>query len=154
MKTQYRYKEATGVTQFAIRGLKHLHKLGKITKIIGYRYVALYKWGPRVDDRIKVFGENGIALFSGFGYGYSGEGPRGTIELFKAVGVPTGTDGLYGNTPSIGDTCAYYIRRSTCGVTINKPVVDWRLELVDEKWQITHENRLTNHEKLHHHHQG
>jgi hypothetical protein len=82
MKTQYRYKEATGVTQFAIRGLKHLHKLGKITKIIGYRYVALYKWGPRVDDRIKVFGENGIALFSGFGYGYSGEGPRGTIELF------------------------------------------------------------------------
>jgi hypothetical protein len=32
-------------------------------------------------------GENGTARFNGLGWGYSGEGPRGTVEVLVAFGV-------------------------------------------------------------------
>ena len=134
----YRYRDTTGTTERALAALKHLPKLGVITEIRGYQYRSRRKlsdgtWITRVDHRIKVFGDKGVALFNGFCYGYGGTGPHGLIELFKAVGVPTGPD-------SVGDKCAFHIKMADSEVKLGHPVVDWTLALcmddVPKAWFI------------------
>lgn len=121
----YRYREASGTTTNAIRAIRHLPKLGRIVKVQGYQYNARYKgengWYWRVNHRIKVVGELGVAVFNGFCYGYFGEGPKGLIQLFDAIGIPT-----IGNQ-SIGFVAAHTIPRSDVEIHHGHRVVDWTL---------------------------
>lgn len=59
--------------------------------------------------------ENGLFdsdhTFTGFSWGYAGEGPRGLRDFFEMCGVPVGQDEIYGWSRSIdirfkrGDIC-------------------------------------------------
>lgn len=124
----YRYRETTGATRCAINSLKHLSKLGTIHTIRGYQYRATFKHGSRVNHRVKVIGTTGEAMFWDCGWGYFGQGPTGLLELFKAVGVPTGPS-------TIGNNCAFYTHMSDVEIK-GKPVVDWELKRTKpSKWQ-------------------
>ena len=61
-----------------------LNKLGRIKTVRAVVYRNKY----RVEtETILVRGENGYARFGGLNWGYSGEGPRGTQQLLKKLGV-------------------------------------------------------------------
>lgn len=84
-----RYRDRSfGLTRKSVNALKHVERLGEIKKIIGYRYKARCKFEsgflPVMREAVKVFGENGYAVFSGFCWGYGGEGPRGLHQLLLA----------------------------------------------------------------------
>jgi hypothetical protein len=141
MASKYRYREATGVTYRAIAALKHLPKCGEILKIEAYQYRRRMKlsggnFTTRVDHRVKVFGTTGDMMFAGFGWGYFGEGCRGLEQLFNRLGVPCGGMG------TIGYQCAHEIKMSDQFITMNNPVVDWRLEFINGTWKLTYVNFL------------
>ena len=80
----YRYRDNDGVTSRSIKRLDKLAKLGTITHIKGYSYKGrhgVYHCG------VLVKGSNGSARYSGFGWGYSGEGPRGLKVLLQRLNV-------------------------------------------------------------------
>jgi len=64
--------------------LDKIVKLGKIKLIRGYRYRGRYRV---LHESVLVVGENGTARFGGFLWGYSGEGPRGLIQLLIKLNV-------------------------------------------------------------------
>lgn len=82
----YRYRDNASGTEASLRAMKHLPKLGRITKIRGYRYHG--KDGVS-QIAVMVHGENGTVRFRGFSWGYSGQGCRGLQTLFNHLGVPS-----------------------------------------------------------------
>lgn len=83
----YRYRDNSGATERSLeRSRKHTHKVGEITEIRGVRYHGRYNANH---EGIRVRGNKGTARFSGFLWGYHGQGPRG-LETFlhQTVGVP------------------------------------------------------------------
>lgn len=80
----YRYRDNTGTTRTSLSAMRHLSKIGKVTSIRGYRYKAK----GISQEAVLVSGENGSCRFGGFLWGYAGEGPRGTVELLKHLGLP------------------------------------------------------------------
>jgi len=73
-----------GLTRASIRSIKHLSKVGTPTMVRGYQYRDRYGF---LQMAVKVFGTAGTVRFSGFSWGYCGEGPRGLQKLFNALGV-------------------------------------------------------------------
>lgn len=81
----YRYRENSGVTEESLnRAKRHLHKLGKLLEVKGYVYRGRY---GATHTGVLVRGEKGTARFSGFAWGYGGEGPRGLYRLLTELGV-------------------------------------------------------------------
>lgn len=62
---------------------KVLAKIGQITKIKGYRYFGRYN---TTHEAVMLYGVNGTARLSGYLWGYSGEGPRGLVQLLMKLG--------------------------------------------------------------------
>ena len=89
-----------GVTSKSLSAVDlHLSRLGKITKIRGYR---IMKKNIRAKfEYVMVTGENGTARFGGFCWGYFGEGPRGLIKLLTKCGVES----------EIAETIAFHTER-------------------------------------------
>lgn len=119
-----------GLTRKSVNAIKHIDRLGKIQKIIGYRYLARVKlessWYRIKREAVKVIGENGFAVFSGFCWGYGGEGPSGLHKLLLKCGIHE----------AIATHVAYRkTRYQDCGI-------DWELEISDKEIAIT-----TNHRK-------
>lgn len=81
----YRYRDNRGSTFHSRKAMTHLTKLGTIQKVRGYRYHGRYHTSH---EGVMVHGENGTARFNGFCWGYSGEGPRGLIDLLIHLGLP------------------------------------------------------------------
>lgn len=61
-----------------------IEKLGKLRYIKGYRYFGRYQTNH---EAVLVRGENGSVRFGGLLWGYSGEGPRGLLELLLKLGL-------------------------------------------------------------------
>lgn len=132
----YRYRETTGSTERAIKALQHLERLGTIRSVVGYQYRAYRKSADGkitvVNHRVKVIGDGGEASFTGFCYGYFGQGPAGLIRLFQKLGVPT-------QQGTVGYKCAHEIKRSDHCIEMNKPVIDWQLDLFPSgDWLLVH----------------
>ena len=72
-----------GVTRYSLAAMKHLPKIGTPSRVRGY----LYKSGDIVFPAVKVYGDKGTIRFSGFSWGYCGEGPRGLQTLFDTLGI-------------------------------------------------------------------
>lgn len=80
----YRYREMSGGTSTSIaRFKKHIHKIGKLRCIKGYRFHGRY----RHTERVIFCGDKGSCRFLGFMWGYSGTGPRGLIEVLMHLGL-------------------------------------------------------------------
>ncbi len=121
---KYRDK-SYGLTRKSVNAIKHIKRLGTIHKIIGYRYYARVKFEsgfhPIKREAIKVIGENGFAVFSGFCWGYGGEGPSGLHELLLQCGIHD----------TIATRVAFNQKR------YNDVGTDWELELGEEEIAIT-----------------
>ena len=81
-----------GVTRFSVLGLRNLPKIGVAIQVMGYRKKVrrLFEsgWTTLTQEFVKVIGEKGTATFTGFLWGYHGEGPRGLVQLLVELGVP------------------------------------------------------------------
>lgn len=81
----YRYRDNSGSTSRSLVAAKrHLSKVGKIHTIRGYVYYGKYSTNHVA---VLVKGENGSARFSGFSWGYSGEGVRGLRQLLNSLSI-------------------------------------------------------------------
>jgi len=81
----YRYRENNGVSRQSIDAIKHVVKVGKPNSIVGYRYRGRYNTSH---IGVMVKGDKGSARFSGFSWGYGGEGCRALQKLFAHLNVP------------------------------------------------------------------
>lgn len=113
----YRYKAPhDGCTRHSIKGLKYIHKLGKLISIEAYTVASSDKYLDSTSDwlagrskqfnamiRIIVRGEFGSCTYGGFSWGYSGEGPRGLIELFKTCGMTPEMANHYATSSTLGE---------------------------------------------------
>lgn len=121
---KYRDK-SYGLTRKSVNAIKHIKRLGTIQKIVGYRYFARVKFEsgfhPIKREAVKVIGENGFAVFSGFCWGYGGEGPSGLHELLLQCGIHD----------TIATRVAFNQKR------YNDVGTDWELELGEEEIAIT-----------------
>lgn len=76
----------TGPTS-TFRGLermrRNLHRIGRVTRIRGYRYRNRYG----LTESVMVYGQNGTAQFGCFCWSYGGTGPCGLVQLLMACGV-------------------------------------------------------------------
>jgi hypothetical protein len=118
----YRYREKTtyngktclisGNTRRSLKVLKHVKKVGKPLYVKGYFYRAP---DGSIHNAVMLVGDKGTVRFSGFSWGYSGEGSRGLNELFRVLGLShlDATD------------------RNHMGAW-----PDWTLEHVKEHWRI------------------
>jgi hypothetical protein len=117
---KYRDK-SYGLTRKSVNAIKHIKRLGMIQKIVGYRYFARVKFEsgfhPIKREAIKVIGENGFAVFSGFCWGYGGEGPSGLHELLLQCGIHD----------TIATRVAFNQKR------YNDVGTDWELDLGEEE---------------------
>lgn len=82
---KHRYFEPlTGVTRVSLENMKRwLPNLGECYRVVGRR--------TRTKDgtwhaAVYVYGTEGVARFTGFSWGYCGEGCHGTAELLRACG--------------------------------------------------------------------
>lgn len=86
----YRYEHGSSsrVAKYAPR---HIRRLGKITRIIGYRFFSKRTTNGIVwsntHERVKFIGENGYCIFDGVCWGYSGQGPRTLRDLLMVAGI-------------------------------------------------------------------
>lgn len=120
--SNYRYREKTtvegktvlcgGVTSRSINAIKHITKVGKPLYVKGYFYRCPI---GIIHNAVMLVGDNGTCRFSGFSWGYSGEGSRGLNELFKVLGI---TDCDATNWRQIGEW------------------PNWSIEDVKEHWRI------------------
>lgn len=125
---KYRDK-SYGLTRKSVNAIKHIKRLGTIQRIVGYRYNARVKLPSSQGDRwwqikreaVKVIGENGFAVFSGFCWGYGGEGPSGLHELLLQCGIHD----------TIATRVAFDQKR------YNDVGKDWELELGENEIAIT-----------------
>ncbi len=121
---KYRDK-SYGLTRKSVNAIKHIKRLGTIQKIVGYRYFARVKFEsgfhPIKREAVKVIGENGFAVFSGFCWGYGGEGPSGLHELLLQCGIHD----------TIATRVAFDQKR------YNDVGKDWELELGENEIAIT-----------------
>lgn len=105
-----------------------LNKLGKIKTV----RAVVYRNKHKVEtETILVRGENGYARFGGLNWGYSGEGPRGTQELLKKLGV--------------NQDVASWIATATTNFEIGEV---WKITFDDNKIAIKHPNLIIT---SHHH---
>jgi hypothetical protein len=107
----YRYRDNYGATRQSITALKHLYKIGTPIEVRGYCHKG--KFNNRLAVLVK--GDKGSARFSAFCWGYFGEGPRGLLELFKKICVPS--------------TVAEHIAHNIPNPNWEKPRVYWSLDL-------------------------
>jgi len=124
-----------GVTRFSILGMRHLEKLGTITKVIGYRKFV-YLTGecgnfPVDREYVKVIGANGTATFGGFCWGYTGEGSRGLETLLINIGC----------SAKYAFLIAYQTPRQVF------TGIDWELD-ISNGVKITIPNKRTEHAKI------
>ena len=77
MADKYRYRDGRGCTRDSLARRKHLPKIGQVVEIQGKRWNGKY----RHTEGVLVKGTNGSCRFGGYCWGYSGEGPRGLVEL-------------------------------------------------------------------------
>lgn len=83
---KYRYRDSRGSTHHCLESFyKHISKLGRVTKVKGYVYHGAYQVNH---SAVMIYGENGTMRLRGLGWGYSGQGPRGTEEVLKYLNVP------------------------------------------------------------------
>ena len=78
------HDKAGGTTQRSLKKIHHVDRLGKLFYVKGHTYKSK-KCG--YDFSVVVRGENGICTFTGFSFGYSGEGPRGLLALLNKLGI-------------------------------------------------------------------
>jgi hypothetical protein len=85
---EYRYHERIhGITSKSLKALdKVLPRLGYVHRIVG-------DYAGR-DAVVKVYGSKGVARFSGFAWGYGGQGPRGLQVLLDRCGFDARADQL------------------------------------------------------------
>lgn len=82
----YRYRDNSGTTRKSLERAKlHLSKIGTPLYIRGYIYHGRYDTNH---VGVMVHGTKGTARFSGFAWGYSGEGVRGLREFLTMLNVP------------------------------------------------------------------
>lgn len=87
-KYKYRYRENTGTTRKSLESVeKHIEKVGQINYIRAY----VYKNDGICRPVVLVKGDRGSARFSGFSWGYNGEGVRGTKSLLQKLNIPSDT---------------------------------------------------------------
>ena len=80
----YRYRDGAGCTRISLERVeKHLAKIGQVVEIQGKRWSGKY----RHQEGVLVKGVNGTCRFTGFNHGYSGEGPRGLVQLLVRLGI-------------------------------------------------------------------
>jgi hypothetical protein len=115
-----RYRDhACGLTRISLKALKNLSKLGKLTKIKGYRFRSRRTAGytyPIITthEAVLIYGKNGQARYEGVLWGYSGQGPRGLVELLLVCGI----------NKSLAENTAFHSeRRDTIGI-------DWELHRI------------------------
>ncbi len=85
VKSKYRYRDPRGSTKSSLDAFKnHLPKIGEVIKIKGY----VYRGKHGNNSAVMVCGEHGTMRLTGLGWGYSGEGPRGTTQVLQALNVP------------------------------------------------------------------
>lgn len=82
----YRYRNNGSTSQCLVAVERHLPKVGKIHTIRGYVYHGRYNTNHVA---VMVKGANGSARFSGFSWGYGGEGPRGLKEVLQKLNIPS-----------------------------------------------------------------
>jgi hypothetical protein len=120
MKKIRYYTRMDGVTRKSIDALKHLPRLGTISNIRAYRIKTDRSGMISTNEYVMVTGEHGTARFSGFCWGYGGEGPRGTEKLLQTIGLP----------PHMCENAAYRQPR------YDQLGTDWELKLIDGQWKI------------------
>lgn len=79
----YRYRDNSGATRLGLKRMKHLPKVGKVLEIVGKRWRGRYG----LNEGVFVKGTTGTARFNSFLWSYSGEGPRGLVELLVTLGL-------------------------------------------------------------------
>ena len=88
-----RYRESSaGVTDKSKKAAAlNLDKIGDVKEIRGYRFTSTRKMGNDTyttdHECVLVRGTKGTARFQGFLWGYSGEGPRGLVQLLECCGL-------------------------------------------------------------------
>lgn len=130
-----------GITQTSLNNLDKLTRCGNIYSISairkeikhrphreyyldpteGYKVKKEYGTFWCKDELVEVIGTNGTAIYSGFCWGYGGEGPRGLKQMLLQAGVPE----------ELAHKAAHLtIRHDMCGT-------DWRLERTDGcNWKL------------------
>jgi len=103
----YRYRDNDGSTRTSVaRANKHISKVGKITCIRGYVYFGKHS---TYHTAVLVKGTAGSARFSGFSWGYDGEGPTGLRTVLKSLGILNDRDILRIATlpkwPNFNESC-------------------------------------------------
>lgn len=89
--------------------LRKLEKLGKLEKVMGVRYRG---WRTGSSGRymaefevIRVYGEHGMARFTGVCWGYSGSGPQATHALLLVCGLKAEEAERYAFRTERGSRC-------------------------------------------------
>ena len=84
----YRYRDNSGSTSRSIKAIKHLSKIGDVQYVRGYTYKGRYN---TIHVGVLVKGNKGSCRFSGFSWGYIGEGTRGLTRLLTYLGCSSNT---------------------------------------------------------------
>jgi hypothetical protein len=88
-----RYISHSGATRHDLQKFRHVRLLGKLSKVVGYRYQSRRKFNDAGEkylathEAVKVIGENGYCRFDALCWGYGGEGPRGLVDLLVVCGL-------------------------------------------------------------------
>lgn len=80
----YRFRDRSGSTYGSLNRMKHLDKIGTPKFVKGYIYFGRY---GTFHAGVLVRGSKGSVRFSGFSWGYAGEGVRGLKTLLEKLGV-------------------------------------------------------------------
>lgn len=83
-KYEYRYRYASSTQRGIKKFFQHIHKIGKLVEIRGYRYFH----NGTEHEAVMIKGTNGHLRLKCFCWGYYGEGPRGIIHILTQMGVP------------------------------------------------------------------
>ena len=82
MPSKYRHRSIAGSTRHSLRSFyRHFHKIGTPRYVRGVFAGKPYPWYSVI-----IRGTRGSLLLRGCGWGYSGEGPRGTEEVLTKLG--------------------------------------------------------------------
>lgn len=82
----YRYRNNSGATSRCLAALDTcLPRVGKVYEVRGYVYFGRYDIHHQ---GVLVKGSDGSARFSGFSWGYGGQGPKGLRTLFERLRIP------------------------------------------------------------------
>ena len=83
-KYEYRYRYASSTERGIKKFSEHVHKVGKLVEIRGYRYFH----NGIEHEAVMVKGVNGHLRLNCFCWGYYGEGPRGIAHILMLMGIP------------------------------------------------------------------